>query len=177
MGYVKQEYKEHKNTEREREKNRSADKKRGEEGDGAEGCPENIPAGKSGDGEKSRCLEGIRCAGKEGQDPNDRLMTVAEVAEYLGFKTATVYSLIRRGEIPAYRVSGRLRLRRQEIMEWLNENIYCPETFLWGRKAEIKLGIRARRMAAWKGWPLEDARLRLKGCDYLQAVGLLVSVK
>ena len=52
----------------------------------------------------------------------EKLMTVAEVAEFLGFRPATIYSYIKNGKIPVYRASGRWRFKYSEIEEWLQKN-------------------------------------------------------
>jgi excisionase family DNA binding protein len=49
------------------------------------------------------------------------MMTPTEVAEYLRIHGSTVYRLIRRGEIPSFKVGGDYRFRRDEIDKWLAE--------------------------------------------------------
>ncbi len=65
-----------------------------------------------------------RKMGKEMENKNapDTMMTVAEVAEYLGFKPTTIYSYIKKGQIPVYKASGRWRFKFSEIEEWLKDN-------------------------------------------------------
>jgi excisionase family DNA binding protein len=52
----------------------------------------------------------------------DKLWTVKEVAEYLQLDEHTIYRMARRGEIPAYKIAGKWRFKREMIEEWLNKN-------------------------------------------------------
>jgi excisionase family DNA binding protein len=47
-------------------------------------------------------------------------MTVTEVAEYLRVHTSTIYRLLRRGEIPGFRVGSDWRFNRESIDAWRN---------------------------------------------------------
>ena len=49
------------------------------------------------------------------------ILTPKEVAEYLQIHTATLYILIRRGEIPSFKIGTDHRFRRDEIEKWLAE--------------------------------------------------------
>jgi len=46
-----------------------------------------------------------------------QMMTPLEVQDFLGIGRATVYSLIKEGEIPARRIGKRLFIPKQELME------------------------------------------------------------
>ena len=46
-----------------------------------------------------------------------QMMTPQEVQDFLGIGRATVYSLIKEGEIPARRIGRRLFVPKQELME------------------------------------------------------------
>jgi excisionase family DNA binding protein len=48
-----------------------------------------------------------------------RLLTARQVAELLGFSMATIIRWWERGEIPGYRIGGRIRFREDELAEWL----------------------------------------------------------
>jgi excisionase family DNA binding protein len=52
---------------------------------------------------------------------SDRLLTTREVAEMLGFTMGTVQGWYERGELPGFRVGGRLRFRESEVEEWLEQ--------------------------------------------------------
>lgn len=55
---------------------------------------------------------------------SDRLLTVAELAEYLGVARHTVYQWRYRGEgPPGFRLGGRgqVRYRESEVIAWLEE--------------------------------------------------------
>lgn len=47
------------------------------------------------------------------------VMTVRDVAEYLKVKERTIYRLVAKGGIPAFKVGGSWRFRRAEIEEWI----------------------------------------------------------
>ena len=66
-------------------------------------------------------------------EEEDRMMTVAEVADYLGFRPATIDSYIKNGKIPVYRASGRWRFKHSEIEEWLRKNTRQADDLLESR--------------------------------------------
>ncbi len=49
------------------------------------------------------------------------IMTPNEVAQYLRIHYTTLYRLIRRGEIPAFKVGSDYRFRRDAIEKWVAE--------------------------------------------------------
>ena len=55
-------------------------------------------------------------------DKEEKLMTVKEVAEYLRLDEHTVYRVARKGEIPAYKVAGQWRFKRELIENWLEKH-------------------------------------------------------
>ena len=46
------------------------------------------------------------------------ILTVEEVASYLKVTERSIYSLLSRSEIPAFKVGGAWRFRRDEIEDW-----------------------------------------------------------
>lgn len=50
---------------------------------------------------------------------SDRLLTVAEVADYLRVKPRTVYQWVWRRRIPFVKAGATVRFRRVEIDDWL----------------------------------------------------------
>ena len=51
---------------------------------------------------------------------DDRWMTVQEVADYLYVSTDLIYRLAQRGEIPASKVGGRWRFKREKLDRWMD---------------------------------------------------------
>ena len=49
----------------------------------------------------------------------DSLMTVKEVAQYLKLNYMTVYKLAQKGKIPASKVGGNWRFKKEIVDEWL----------------------------------------------------------
>ena len=49
----------------------------------------------------------------------DRLLTSRELAEVLGFSAAWVQDRFEVGDLPGFRIGGRLRFRLSEIELWL----------------------------------------------------------
>lgn len=47
------------------------------------------------------------------------IMTIKEVAEYLKLNEKTTYRLTSEGKIPAFKVGGSWRFRREEINSWI----------------------------------------------------------
>jgi len=53
----------------------------------------------------------------------ERLMTIKELAEYLQLEEHTIYKMVRKGEIPAYKIAGQWRFKREMIEEWLDQKL------------------------------------------------------
>ena len=49
----------------------------------------------------------------------ERLLTARELAEVLSFSAATIVDWSERGELPGFKVGGRLRFRESEVLAWL----------------------------------------------------------
>lgn len=54
---------------------------------------------------------------------NNHLMTLREVAEYLGLHYLTVYRLIQEGKIPAARLGGRWRFKKDVLDRWIENDM------------------------------------------------------
>ena len=50
----------------------------------------------------------------------EALMTTKEAAEYLRLNYMTVYKLAQRGKIPATKVGGSWRVKRERLDQWLS---------------------------------------------------------
>lgn len=50
-----------------------------------------------------------------------KLLSVKEIAEYLGLSERTIYKMIQVNEIPCFKVGGRFRFRESEVNEWLGQ--------------------------------------------------------
>lgn len=53
----------------------------------------------------------------------DDLLTTREVAEAMRVSTMTVYRLIKSGELPAIRVGRHLRIRRRDLLAYLDARV------------------------------------------------------
>lgn len=51
------------------------------------------------------------------------LMTLREVAKYLGLHYLTVYRLIQEGKIPAARLGGRWRFKKEILDRWIENDM------------------------------------------------------
>lgn len=60
-------------------------------------------------------MEAERLAQKQDSAEDPAVLTVAEVALYLRVTTKTVYTLVREGHLPSFRVGRALRFRRAAI--------------------------------------------------------------
>lgn len=47
------------------------------------------------------------------------VLTVPEVAEFLRVTPKTVYGLVKRGELPSFRVGRTLRCRREDVQQFI----------------------------------------------------------
>jgi len=52
---------------------------------------------------------------------NNKVMTVTEVAQYLGVVPDTIYRKARRGEIPAVKMGKIWRFPKEALDKWLND--------------------------------------------------------
>jgi PTS system nitrogen regulatory IIA component len=48
-------------------------------------------------------------------------LTASQLAEILGFAPGTVVDWAERGELPSFKIGGRLRFRESELAEWLEQ--------------------------------------------------------
>ena len=53
----------------------------------------------------------------------DHLMTLREVADYLGLHYLTIYRLIQERKIPAARLGGRWRFKKEVLDEWIEKEM------------------------------------------------------
>ncbi|MGH3664708.1 MAG: helix-turn-helix domain-containing protein [Egibacteraceae bacterium] len=53
----------------------------------------------------------------------DRLWTVAEVAEHMRVSNMTIYRLIKAGELPAIRVGKNYRIRNTDLVAYLDASV------------------------------------------------------
>lgn len=51
----------------------------------------------------------------------ERLLTARELAGLLGFSSATVQDWFEAGDLPGFKIGGRLRFRESEVLAWLEE--------------------------------------------------------
>lgn len=51
----------------------------------------------------------------------ERLLTARELGDLLGFSSSTIQDWFERGDLPGFRVGGRLRFRASEVEAWLEE--------------------------------------------------------
>ena len=53
-----------------------------------------------------------------------QIMTLREVAQYLGLHVMTVYKLTREGRVPAAKIGGQWRFKRDVLDEWLESQMH-----------------------------------------------------
>jgi excisionase family DNA binding protein len=58
--------------------------------------------------------------------PLERLLTARELAELLAFQAGTIVDWAERGEVPSFKIGGRLRFRESEVLDWLEERRQGP---------------------------------------------------
>lgn len=51
-------------------------------------------------------------------DERDNVLTLAELADYLKVHPTTIYRLLKRRQVPAFRVGSDWRFNREHIDEW-----------------------------------------------------------
>ena len=52
---------------------------------------------------------------------NDEILTVKEVAQLLKVAEKTVYTMAQNDELPAFKVRGQWRFRREHIDRWIDQ--------------------------------------------------------
>jgi excisionase family DNA binding protein len=52
------------------------------------------------------------------------IMTIKEVADYLKINEKTIYKLAKEKRIPAFKVGGNWRFKKNTIDEWIEKNMY-----------------------------------------------------
>ena len=68
----------------------------------------------------------------------ERLLTARELAELLGFAAGTVVDWAERGQVPAFKLGGRLRFRESEVEAWLEaRRILDPVKDVASRPPEV----------------------------------------
>jgi len=60
---------------------------------------------------------------KNGMRKAEQIMTLREVAKYLGLHIMTVYKLTREGRVPAAKIGGQWRFKRDVLDEWLESQM------------------------------------------------------
>ena len=63
-------------------------------------------------------------------EPRDRLLSAAELAEYLGMSLGWVRDHWQAGDLPGYQIDRRVRFRNSEVEAWLNERHRGPRPVL-----------------------------------------------
>ena len=58
--------------------------------------------------------------------PMSQVMTVPELAEFLRVHPATIYRLLRKGQLPGFRVGSEWRFDRAAIEQWQEEAAHAP---------------------------------------------------
>jgi excisionase family DNA binding protein len=52
----------------------------------------------------------------------NQVLTIKQVAEYLQVTEKTIYTLVQEVNIPAFKVRGQWRFKREDIERWIEEN-------------------------------------------------------
>lgn len=61
---------------------------------------------------------------KNGIKNAEQIMTLREVAQYLGLHVMTVYKLTREGRVPAAKIGGQWRFKRDVLDQWLETQMH-----------------------------------------------------
>ena len=52
-----------------------------------------------------------------------QIMTPKEAAKYLGFHLVTIYRLLKKGEVPATKIGGQWRFKKDVLDNWLTDRM------------------------------------------------------
>ena len=61
---------------------------------------------------------------RNGAYRKEQIMTLREVAKYLGLHIMTVYKLTREGRVPAAKIGGQWRFKRDVLDGWLEAEMH-----------------------------------------------------
>jgi excisionase family DNA binding protein len=76
---------------------------------------------------QAKAVEGYRMKKPRASQP-EQIMTLREVARYLGLHVMTVYKLTREGRVPAAKIGGQWRFKRDVLDEWLETQMHRHTT-------------------------------------------------
>jgi excisionase family DNA binding protein len=68
-------------------------------------------------------------------------LTVKEVAEYLRVSTDLIYRLAQEGKMPASKVGGRWRFKKEKVDKWMDEQHSGPVRGKTRRTADGKVNV------------------------------------
>ena len=52
-----------------------------------------------------------------------QIMTPKEAAKYLGFHLVTIYRLLKKGQVPATKIGGQWRFKKDILDDWLSKRM------------------------------------------------------
>jgi excisionase family DNA binding protein len=59
--------------------------------------------------------------------PKRKVLTIPEVSEYLHVSRQTIYRMLRRGDIPAFRIGGDWRFNIEDLGHWIERDSRGPK--------------------------------------------------
>ena len=60
---------------------------------------------------------------KEKESSRTQIMTPKEAAKYLGLHLITIYRLIKKGELPSFKIGGQWRFKKDLLDAWIASKI------------------------------------------------------
>lgn len=72
-------------------------------------------------GKARQSLASVGIVVQEGQGMPDEILTLPEVAALLKVADKTVYTMAQKAEIPAFKVRGQWRFKREDIDVWIEQ--------------------------------------------------------
>ncbi len=70
-----------------------------------------------------------------------KLVSIKEISEFLKVKEPTLYSWVRNGTLPSYKLKGLLRFDMDEIKEWVKNSRFnpCNVTIRTGKSMNLNI--------------------------------------
>lgn len=62
------------------------------------------------------------------QPKRSQIMTPKEMAKYLGLHIVTIYRLLKKKQIPSFKIGGAWRFKKDLIDTWIYENSICKKS-------------------------------------------------
>ena len=83
-----------------------------------------------------------------------KVLTIPEVSEYLRVSRQTIYRMLKRGDIPAFRIGGDWRFNIEDLGHWIERNLRRASRGFLANSSKLLFSARLQSVAAL--WATRD---------------------